>query len=171
MGLIAPLLFLASEVWLLVEVGSATSALWVAAAVVLALALGLALMRRGARRAAELSDPGSVSTMMTPFGLLVTRRQSGDRRAEVLDAMGLVLAGLLLALPGFITDVFALVLLVPRARRALLARALALRTPPGASYTAPGRPSRRPTADVEVLPPGSLPQSPLRKRPVVIDVD
>ncbi|HRE88737.1 MAG TPA: hypothetical protein PK095_06300, partial [Myxococcota bacterium] len=59
--------------------------------------------------------------------------------------------------------------------RALVTRAMALRAPrdPATDPRSARETSRRShaTTDVEVLPPGSLPRSPLRKRPVVIDVD
>lgn len=195
MALLALLLLMASEVWLLVQVGSATSALLVVAWVVASFAMGLSLMRRGAAKATELSlEAGeSVSTVMTPLGLLVTRRDHVGSRVELFDAMGLVFAGFLFVLPGLVSDLFGLLLLIPGLRRHLVARALSLRAPlsprpggatgyrqAGAADTAKkahtthttSRPSRSKTsAEVEVLPPGSLPHSPLRKRPVVIDVD
>ena len=170
MGLIA-LLLLASEIWLLVQVGAATSAVLVVGGVLLAFFVGLSVMRRGARRVAELGLEGQsrVSTVMTPFGLFVTRHEQRPNHGALLDAMGLVLAGFLLVLPGFVSDVAGLLLLVPPVRRAFIRRTLSLR---GQPQPKPPRPEpRHGQADVEVLPPGSLPRNPLQKRPVVIDVE
>lgn len=174
-----PIALLFAELWLLVEVGSATSAAVVMLVCLASLVFGTWLMRRSMGRIARLvqASGDDVSTVMTPMGLLVTRRQRpAVAQGEVLDAMGLVLAGALLAIPGFGSDLVGLVLLVPPLRRAIIAQVYGLRVtvdPAAAFVRAAGAKRKRPapSEDVEVLPPGAVPRTPFRKRPIVIDVD
>lgn len=172
MTFLALIVLFGTELWLLIEVGAVTSALLVVLWVGLGVVFGLNVMRRGAQRAAVLSQEGAVSTVMTPLGLMVMRREARSSPGELLDAMGLVFAGFLFAMPGLVSDVFGLALLVGPLRRAVMGRLMALRAPGRDRPRERARePRGQPAADVEVLPPGSLPQSPLRKRPVVIDVE
>lgn len=185
MGLFWPLLVIFGEVWLLVELGSVLPSPLLLATCVATFALGLWSLRRGLSRSARLMEDarGEVRTVMTPLGYLVLQRRgatSPDRRA-LLDALGLVLAGGLLMVPGLITDLVGLMLMLPPARRGLIERAYRLRgggtAPGGPPSHSPSSPSRTgpgtkaPTVEVDVLPPGALPNTPFRKRPVVIDVD
>lgn len=175
MAFLALIVLLGTELFLLIEVGAVTSALFVVGWVILGVVAGLHLMRRGVGRVAQLSQgEASVATVMTPLGLMVMRRSSRPTQRELLDAMGLVLAGFLFALPGLVSDALGLALLIAPLRVGLMTRAMALRAPRAMVEPEPARDAskpRRAAAEVEVLPPGSLPRSPLRKRPVVIDVD
>ncbi len=174
-----PIVLLFTEVWLLIEVGSVTSASAVLLLCLASFFVGTWIMRRATRRVASLvqASGDDVSTVMTPMGLLVTRRQRpAVAKGELLDVTGVALAGLLLALPGFASDVLGLILLIPPVRRAFIARVYGTRVvvDPAASFVRASRTQRKPPAlseDVEVLPPGALPETPFRKRPVVIDVD
>jgi UPF0716 protein FxsA len=174
-----PIALLFVEVWLLIEVGSATSASAVMLWCVAAFIAGMWLMRRAAGRVAGLVQPSGdeVSTVMTPMGLFVSRRQRpAVAKGELLDVTGVALAGILLAIPGLVSDVIGLFLLVPPLRRVIIGRVYGVRVivDPAASFVRASRTQRKPhasSADVEVLPPGALPKTPFRKPPVVIDVD
>lgn len=172
MAFLALIVLLGTELFLLIEVGAVTSALFVVGWVLLCIVAGLNLMRRGAGRVAQLTQgEESISTVMTPFGPMVMRRSVQPSQRELMDAMGLVFAGFLFALPGLLSDVLGLALLVRTVRVGLMMRAMALRAPRGPHRAHHASKATRAASDVEVLPPGSLPRSPLRKRPVVIDVD
>lgn len=172
MAFLALIVLLGTELFLLIEVGAATSALFVVGWVLLCIVAGLNLMRRGAGRVAQLTrGEASISTVMTPLGPMVMRRSVQPSQHELMDVMGLVFAGFLFALPGFTSDVLGLALLVRPLRVGLMTKAMALRTPRQPKPARHAAEGSRAASDVEVLPPGSLPRSPLRKRPVVIDVE
>lgn len=96
------------ELWVLIQVGSEIGALATIALLVLAALAGLALVRyEGAAtllRATQRLNRGELPTREMGEGLLIG------------------VAGLLLLLPGFISDAVALVLLVPLLRRWVLRR-------------------------------------------------
>lgn len=98
------------ELWLIIKVGSLVGA-WPAVALVVATAVigmlvlrhqGLNTLLRGRQRMAEGELPAE----------------------EMLEAMMLTLGGVLLVVPGFVTDVVGSLVLVPPLRRWLAARAV-----------------------------------------------
>lgn len=109
-----PLLLLAVvplvELWLLIQVGT-----WIGALPTLLLCLGSALLgvmlvrRQGF---AVLGRLGSAVGQGTPIA------------KDLLEGVLLLCAGLLLLIPGFLTDLLGLGLLVPPLRRDLIRRAL-----------------------------------------------
>jgi len=179
MIVLIPIALLFAEVWLLIEVGSVTSAMLVLLLCLVSFLVGTWLMRRAAGRVAGLVQPSEdeVSTVMTPMGLFVSRsRRPAVAKGELLDVTGVALAGICLAIPGFISDVIGLVLLVPSLRRAIIGRVYGVKVTvdPAEAFVRASRTQRKHQAlseDVEVLPPGALPKTPFRKPPVVIDVD
>lgn len=101
--LLAPLL----EIWLLIYVGSHLGAGPTIALVVLAAVLGVALIRRV-----------GLSTLTRAN----QRIRAGEVPAQEMgEGLVLVIAGLLLILPGFATDAVGLIFLLPFVRRRLLA--------------------------------------------------
>lgn len=109
-------LFLAApfiELWFLIHVGSSIGALNAIALLVGAGMLGGALLRRQ-----------SFKTLMR----VDERLQKGEVPAEeILEGFVLTSAAVLLIIPGFITDVLAIPLLIPLLRRWLIRRYLASR--------------------------------------------
>jgi len=106
---VAPLL----ELYVLIQVGQVVGALWTIAALVAVSLLGAALLRREGWRTWRAFQQATASG-----------RLPGK---EVADGALVLLAGSLLLTPGFVTDAFGLLLLVPPvravARRALLSYA------------------------------------------------
>jgi UPF0716 protein FxsA len=109
------------ELYLLIEVGSVIGALPTIALSLFTAALGGALVR------------------MQGFGVLFRVQAALDRREvpalELIEGALLLLAGLALLLPGFITDAVGFLLLVPPLRRWLILRWLKSR---GTLRPAPG---------------------------------
>lgn len=104
--LAAPLL----ELWFIIKVGSALGALTTIALLLLAGVAGVALLRHQ-----------SFSTLLR----LDQRLQQGELpAAEILEGFALALAAVLLLVPGFLSDILALPLLLSPVRRALVRRAL-----------------------------------------------
>ncbi len=100
--LAAPLI----ELWLIIRVGSHLGALTTIALLIGAGLLGMNLLRQQ-----------SLSTLMR----VDQRLQGGELPAgEILEGFALTLAAALLLIPGFITDVLALPLLIPPLRRGLV---------------------------------------------------
>lgn len=100
------LLLIGTEFWLLVKIGTVCGPFNTLFMLILAGMLGMAVLRRQ-----------GFSTLMR----FQQRLDSGDSAAgEVLDGMLLALTGGLLMLPGFISDVLALLLLIPPLRRYLV---------------------------------------------------
>ncbi|TNF29271.1 MAG: FxsA family protein [Deltaproteobacteria bacterium] len=166
------------EIWLLISVGGSigllpTLAVCVVTGVVgawLAKAQGGSVLRRVQERVARGEVPAS----------------------ELVDGMMILVAGVLLMTPGFLTDGVGVLLLLPPVRmvvrrwgQGLLerqARASQSRAQSFYFYTQgfgepPREPQRRPEPDrqnqpeVEFLPPERAPRPPRRPRPPVIDVD
>ncbi|WP_033238308.1 FxsA family membrane protein [Streptomyces albidoflavus] len=101
------------EVWLLTRVAEATSGFIVFLLLLAGVVVGSALIKRAGRRA------------LRKFQETVAQQQQGI--TPETDRSGgnafLLIAGLLLILPGLISDVFGLVLLLPPVRTALARRA------------------------------------------------
>lgn len=90
------------EVWLLVSVGQRIGALQTIGILILEALLGAWLMRReGSKAWRALND--AVATGKLPGG-------------ELLDAVLVVVGGVLVMLPGFFTDIFGLIFLLPFTR-------------------------------------------------------
>ena len=91
------------EIVILIKVGSFIGA-WAALALLVLTALAGALLIRHA----------GVKTL---FNARASLRQHQESKTEVLDAICFVLAGLMLIIPGFLTDILGLLLLAPLTRR------------------------------------------------------
>lgn len=91
-----------AEVWLLVQVGALIGVWWTILILVAEAALGAWLMRREGRRAWAGLNAAFTSGKM-PTG-------------ELADAALVLVGGVALMLPGFITDVFGFVFLLPFTR-------------------------------------------------------
>ncbi len=133
-----------AELAVIIQVGQQIGVLWTVAILVADSILGSMLMRSQGRAA------------WRRFNLTL---QSGRPPArEVLDGVLVIFGGALLLTPGFLTDIFGLVLLLPPGRavvrRVLVHRyadrmiASAVRRGPGGFGPPPGRAGARPT-DVE----------------------
>ena len=114
-----PLLFVVFpilELWVLIRVGVAIGAGLTIGLVVLSAMLGIAILnRQGFRTLARVR----------------ARVARGEEpSAAVLDGMVLALAGLLLVIPGFVSDLLALLMLIPAPRAWLVRRLLAAAQPP-----------------------------------------
>lgn len=110
MGALIPLMFLffpALELWVLIQVGKEIGALATVALVFLSVVIGLFLLRLR--------------------GLSVAKTMQADLAAgripanPLVDAFCLMIAGWLFIFPGFVSDVMALLLIVPGVRHLLLA--------------------------------------------------
>ena len=113
-----PLLFLVFpllELWVLIRVGAAIGAGLVIGLVVLSAMLGIAILnRQGFQTLARVR----------------ARMARGEEPTEaVLEGMVLAVAGLLLLIPGFLTDLLALLALIPPLRARLVRRLLASAQP------------------------------------------
>jgi len=140
------------ELWSLLELGGAVGVGATLVYCIVAMVVGLMLMRRGRE-------------------LMVSRIHAGDvhRRGPrvMLEDGFVVLAGGLIAFPGLVSDVIGILLAIPFVRH-LLTRVVM-----GPASRTSTRPSPRPSAGadhVEIIPPQALPPT-VRRRPVVIDVD
>ncbi|WP_405782529.1 FxsA family membrane protein [Streptomyces sp. NBC_00859] len=116
------------EIWLLIMVGEAVGGLAVLFLLVGGLVLGAAVVKRAGRRAfRNLTET-------------VQRQQSGAEPAQERESGGngfLMLSGLLIMVPGLISDVLGLLLLVPPLR-SLLSRRTELTLERRMSRAAPG---------------------------------
>ncbi len=114
-----PLLFVVFpilELWVLIRVGVAIGAGLAIGLVVLAAMLGIAILnRQGFRTLARVR---------------VRVARGEEPTTAVLEGMVLAVAGLLLLIPGFLTDVLALLALIPALRARLVRRLLAAAQPP-----------------------------------------
>ncbi len=96
------------EIYLLIEVGSRIGALPTVALVVGTAVLGAALLRHQG---------------LATLGRARSSLDQGELPAvELLEGVALLLGGALLLTPGFVTDAFGFLCLVPALRRALIAR-------------------------------------------------
>lgn len=102
------LLLIGTELWLLIKIGTALGAFNTIIFLIGAGMAGMAVLRRQ-----------GFSTLMR----FQQRLDSGESpAAEVMNGLLLAIAGGLLMLPGFLSDVLALLLLIPPLRRLLVAR-------------------------------------------------
>jgi UPF0716 protein FxsA len=93
------------EIYLFIRVGELIGAVPTIGLVVLAAALGSAVIRFGAPRAIGMAQD-SLRAGVAPV-------------REVMDGLAIVAAGGLLILPGFLTDAIGLLLLIPWVRRGI----------------------------------------------------
>ena len=99
------------EIYLLIEVGQVIGALWTAFLVVLTAVIGVRLLKIQ-----------GISTLMRAQN----KMQTGQTPAqEMLEGIGLVLAGAFLLTPGFFTDTVGFFLLFPPTRIWLVSKAVA----------------------------------------------
>ena len=103
--LLAVLLLPVVEIFVLVKVGHAIGALSTVLAIVFAAILGVLTMR--------------VQGIATAFRVRAALARGELPGAALLDGLWLLLAGLLLLIPGFVTDAIALLLLIPVVRQTL----------------------------------------------------
>ncbi|WP_214105516.1 FxsA family protein [Acrocarpospora catenulata] len=130
LALVVPVL----EIWLIIQVGQAIGGVLTAGLLIAGSLLGSWLMRREGRRAWAALQNG-------------LRSGSAPDR-ELADSAMLLAGGALLLIPGFLTDVFGLLLILPLtrpvARRGISwfldrrMRLLAQRSPYGGLYEPPG---------------------------------
>jgi UPF0716 protein FxsA len=109
------LLFPLLELWLLIKVGAWLGALPTVTLVVLSTLLGVAVLRRVGWQTVSLAQQS-----MTQRGL----RQQASPLPVLFDGFALALAGVLLVLPGLLSDIVGLLLLIAPLRRWLLRGAL-----------------------------------------------
>lgn len=94
------------EVWVMIRVGAMIGGFTVLALILLSGMLGLTVMR------------------LAGWQTLSRMRTSTQPESEMTDGMMLGIAGLLLFLPGLLSDVVGLLLLLPVARRGIVRRML-----------------------------------------------
>lgn len=125
-----PLLFIfvllpVLELWLLIKVGSQIGALATIGLLFLAGMVGLAILRRQ-----------GVATMLRAN----QKVEAGQLPAqEIIDGMFLMVGGVLLLVPGFLSDIVGLICLIPGVRKLLLGRLLQkwmARSPQGFQFRA-----------------------------------
>jgi UPF0716 protein FxsA len=112
------------ELWTLIELGAATSGLMALAYVFLTLMLGLGLIRRqGEGMLARIQQQQAQGGILSPDWLM--------------DDLALVGSGLLLMIPGLVTDFLAVVFAIGPLRRGLgrLLGVKTMRPPTAAQYT------------------------------------
>ncbi len=95
-----------AEIWLMVRIGSQVGALNTVFLVVITAALGLALVQLEWQRLARLMHY-RVNQGQSPISLFA-------------ETLGVGFAGVLLLIPGFLSDAFGLLLLLPPTRKFLL---------------------------------------------------
>ncbi|MFD6953545.1 exlusion protein FxsA [Nocardiopsis sp. TSRI0078] len=93
------------EVWLMITVGDWIGVLWTLAAMVSLLVLGVAVLRRAGTRAFRDAD-GAIRSGEPP-------------RGGLLDPLMLMAGGILLIVPGFVTAVLGLLMVLPFTRPVL----------------------------------------------------
>ena len=121
--LLALLAYVALEIWVLVLVGQAVGFLGLLGLLVVSALIGAWALKREGRR--SLADLGAAA------------RSGRPAEAEVAGGMYVALAGILLVVPGILSTVAALVLLVPPVRRALARRAAARAVRAGSARMGP----------------------------------
>jgi UPF0716 protein FxsA len=130
-----------AEIYVIIQVGQAIGALWTIALLIADSILGSMLMRSQGRLA------------WRRFNEAIAAGRPPAR--EVLDGALVIFGGAFLLTPGFITDAFGLVLLIPPTRalvRGFLVRSVLRRTPAGRAAMFATRRARsrgEPPADVE----------------------
>ncbi len=121
--LLALLAYIALEIWVLVLVGQAVGVLGLLGVLVVSAVIGAWALKHQGRR--SLADLG------------VAVRSGRPAEAEVAGGMYVALAGVLLVVPGILSTLAALVLLVPPVRRALARRAAARAVRAGSARMGP----------------------------------
>lgn len=96
------------EIYLLIQVGSVIGALWTALLVVLTAVIGVRLLKIQ-----------GVSTLARAQNKMQTGQMPAQ---EMLEGMGLVVAGAFLLTPGFFTDAIGFILLFPPTRTWLVSK-------------------------------------------------
>jgi len=99
------------EIYLLIEVGQVIGALWTAFLVVLTAVIGVWLLKIQ-----------GISTLMRAQNKIQTGQAPAQ---EMLEGVGLILAGAFLLTPGFFTDTVGFILLLPPARMWLVSKVVA----------------------------------------------
>lgn len=100
-----------AEIWVMIEIGQEIGAFPTVALIVGTAALGVLMFRiQGMATLARVQD--HLDRGETPVG-------------ELLSGLGLLVAGMLLLIPGFLTDALGLILFIPPVRRFLVGAALA----------------------------------------------
>jgi UPF0716 protein FxsA len=111
--LIAVLLLPIVEIWLLIEIGGEIGAgatiLWIVVSAVIG---GVLLRSQGAQATARVR---AALAQTDPDGRLDSAALAG----ELLDGLTVVVAGLCLILPGFLTDAVGILLFIPGLRRVI----------------------------------------------------
>ncbi|PKN57556.1 MAG: hypothetical protein CVU56_10255 [Deltaproteobacteria bacterium HGW-Deltaproteobacteria-14] len=162
------------EIWLLIEVGGSIGLLWTLTVCVITGVVGAWLAR---------AQGGHV------LHRVQSRIAQGEVPArELVDGLMILVAGVMLMTPGFVTDAAGVLLLLPPVRalvrrwgqRVLEQRARATEQARNFYFHASGfdgaprerpAPDRQPQPDVEFLPPERAPRPPGRPRPPIIDVE
>lgn len=108
---LALLLLTALEIWLLVQLGHVIGAGWVFVLIVVETLAGAFVLRRAGRRAMEAFR----KTAEVPFGAPVPGQEPGVVGNAVLAGVG----GVLLVIPGLISDVVGLLCIFPPTRKVL----------------------------------------------------
>lgn len=138
------LLIPALEIYVLIQVGSMIGALWTALLVVLTAVIGIRLLKIQ-----------GVSTLMRAQN----KMQTGQLPAqEMIEGMGLVVAGAFLLTPGFFTDTVGFILLFPPTRRWLVSKVVTslmasgrfVQTPFSATTSDPSA-TRKPGKDTNII--------------------
>lgn len=130
------------EIALFVKVGGLIGVMPTILLVILAAVSGMAIIRRQGMQAFTRLDADLAA--------------GGDPFGPVADRALVVVAGILLILPGFLSDAVALLLLVPPVRRALLRRGAASVTVRATTvYVRPRGPSR-PQPEASKTPPETI---------------
>lgn len=128
------------EIYVLIQVGQVVGPLWTVAPLLLVAALGSVLLRQQ-----------GLATLATVQNALAR----GELPAgAILEGLVLLVAGVLMVTPGFVTDVMAFLCLLPPLRKgiaALLAHALSLRVLGGADRGGPRHPGGPRSAGPQVL--------------------
>jgi len=94
------------EIWVLIEIGGVIGAGWTVGLVVFTAIAGVALVR---------------SQGLATIGRIQAQIARGEIPAtEIFEGVGLLLAGVFLLTPGFVTDALGFALLVPPLRRLLV---------------------------------------------------
>lgn len=94
------------EIYILIQVGQVIGALWTVLFVVLTAVIGVQLLKQQ-----------GLSTMSRAQA----RMNQGELPAqELIEGMALMLSGAFLLTPGFVTDAFGFLLLIPATRKALM---------------------------------------------------
>lgn len=140
MGLWLFLIFVALpivEIALFVVIGGEIGVLWTVTLVILAAVVGFGVIRaQGVNALQRLQQ--SVDSGVDPVG-------------PIADGALKVVAGLLLILPGFLTDALGLVLLVPPVRRALIGHGAGRVTARATRYARPRRQAETIEVDYEII--------------------